>query len=579
MQEKQKAAMYCRVSSREQEETGYSLDAQEKLLQEYADKHDLSVAKTYKVTESASKWQIRKTLGEMLAYAAKSGTQSILVEKIDRLTRSLKDAAIVDDWVHEKDGREVHFVKENFVLNKNTRAHECLVWDMKVAIARFYTNNLSEEVKKGQKEKIAQGWLPSRAKLGYKTIGEKGHKTHELDEKMSPHIRKMFEYYATGQYSLKALVEKMYQEGLRTRAGTKLVKSRVDDILKDPSYCGSIVWNGRVSDGQQTPLVSKELFEQVAIIRTGRKIPSASKRDFTFKKMFVCGECKGTITGEIKNKKQTDGTVHTHVYYHCSHYHSCTQKRYTKEEQIEEQLFDVFAFFESITPEEAERVREHIKKNHAADIIYKETALTALNEQFMRLQRRIDKLYDDNLDGKIDDTRWEQKDKEIRAEQKSVQDQIARLKSQEAKYFELWLDIIALAFNARKVYEKHKDPEARRKLLAHIFLNMTLTDAKLDYDLKETVQKIADRVRQRLDDQNGSKNSEKPSNDSNLFRTTKKPFATMGKGSSRSLSTTMLRNLPLYRTLYHLSGSSSEYAEDVSHGFLAQKKDYAAHSG
>src|SRR3989344_2619235 len=98
---KTRAVLYCRVSSREQEETGYSLEAQEKLLKEYAEKKGFSIVKIYKVTESASKWQIRKTLGEMLAYANKNNVQVILCEKIDRLTRSMKDAAIVDDWVHE----------------------------------------------------------------------------------------------------------------------------------------------------------------------------------------------------------------------------------------------------------------------------------------------------------------------------------------------------------------------------------------------------------------------------------------------------------------------------------------------
>src|SRR3989344_8848546 len=120
---KTKAIIYCRVSSREQEETGYSLEAQEKFLEEYA-KAKFAVVKKYKVTESASKWQLRKTLDEMLTYADKHGIKVILGEKIDRLTRSMKDAAVIDDWIKAEDGREVHFVKENFVVSKESRAHE-----------------------------------------------------------------------------------------------------------------------------------------------------------------------------------------------------------------------------------------------------------------------------------------------------------------------------------------------------------------------------------------------------------------------------------------------------------------------
>ena len=194
-----KAVIYCRVSSKEQEETGYSLDAQEKLLKEYADKR-FKVLETYKISESAAGKQIRKKFSEMMQYVKSNNVSAVICEKIDRLTRNLKDAGEIGDWLDENENRSVHFVKENFVVNKNTKAHENLVWDMKVAIARFYTNNLSEEVRKGQKEKVAQGWLPTKPPLGYKTIGEKGHKIHVPNEKTDPFIRRAFELYSTGNY-------------------------------------------------------------------------------------------------------------------------------------------------------------------------------------------------------------------------------------------------------------------------------------------------------------------------------------------------------------------------------------------
>ena len=167
-----KSIIYCRVSSREQEETGYSLESQEKFLKEYADKQAFAIAKAYKVTESASKWQIRTTLKEMLEYAEENNINVILVEKIDRLTRSLKDAAIVNDWVHQRGEREVHFTKENFVLSKNTRSHENLVWDMKVAIARFYTNNLSEEGR-ARRKKLQKDGFQQSLHLGTRRLEKK----------------------------------------------------------------------------------------------------------------------------------------------------------------------------------------------------------------------------------------------------------------------------------------------------------------------------------------------------------------------------------------------------------------------
>src|SRR5437773_7358189 len=122
-----KAVLYCRVSSTEQEDSGYSLDSQEKLLKDYATKNHLEVEKIYRISESASGKQIRNSFNEMLAYISKRRIPVVLCEKIDCLNRNLRDAAVVSDWIATDLEREIHFVKESFVVSKNTRAHENLI--------------------------------------------------------------------------------------------------------------------------------------------------------------------------------------------------------------------------------------------------------------------------------------------------------------------------------------------------------------------------------------------------------------------------------------------------------------------
>ena len=75
---KLKAVIYCRVSSKEQEETGYSLDAQEKMLSEYAKNRFVVTGKPYRISESASGKQIRKKFNEMMAYVNKNKVSVIL---------------------------------------------------------------------------------------------------------------------------------------------------------------------------------------------------------------------------------------------------------------------------------------------------------------------------------------------------------------------------------------------------------------------------------------------------------------------------------------------------------------------
>src|SRR5437762_3259218 len=100
-----KCIAYARVSSREQEETGYSLEAQQKLIKDYAvNKHSMAIARTFSVSESASGKQTRKTFNELLDYSIKHHINIIVCEKIDRLTRNLKDAALIDEWVRGSEG-------------------------------------------------------------------------------------------------------------------------------------------------------------------------------------------------------------------------------------------------------------------------------------------------------------------------------------------------------------------------------------------------------------------------------------------------------------------------------------------
>ena len=224
-----KTVLYARVSTRDQAEEGYSLPAQERLLGEYARRNDLEIDRVFSVPESAAGRLERKTFKEMLEYlGANPNLKVILCEKVDRITRNFKDSVALDEWLNGDGERRVHFVKQGLVIHRDAKSNEKFQWDIHVVLARNYTNNLSEEVRKGQaEEKIADGWLPGKPPLGYKNVETQGRMVQVLEPAMAPLVRRMFELYATGLYSTKLLGDIMYEEGLRTRNGCRLVKSRL----------------------------------------------------------------------------------------------------------------------------------------------------------------------------------------------------------------------------------------------------------------------------------------------------------------------------------------------------------------
>lgn len=469
---KVKSIIYARVSSKEQEDTGYSLDSQEKLLKEYSAKNNFGVAKTFRVSESASGKQIRKTFNEMLNYANNNRIPVILCEKIDRLTRNLKDAASISDWINENAERQVHFVKESFVVNKNTRAHENLVWDMKVAIARFYTNNLSEEVRKGQKEKLSQGGLPTKPPIGYKTIGEKGHKIHIIDEEVAPLVRKMFELYSTGNYSINALTEIMYKEGLRGRTGARIGKSRIHEHLSNPFYVGKLRWNNEIYPGKHEALISKELFNvvQERIVRRTEN-PQYKKHFPLFKAKIKCEECGGLITWEIQKG---------HWYGHCNHYKKCSQKKWVRQQEVESQLFPLF---DKVAPKNTrvlQWIEKAIKESHEEEINYNTTQREGFNRIIRVADQRIESAYRDKLDGTMPTTLCEKVIKESTSEKEEAIEALAKLSKGRTAYYEAGYAIHELACKAETIYKSSQaTTEDKRLLLSQIFSNLTLKEDKI----------------------------------------------------------------------------------------------------
>ena len=336
-----KSILFCRVSSKEQEAEGYSLPSQEKFLKDYALKKDFEIVKVFSISESASGRYQRKVFNEMMEYVRRHKITIILCEKVDRLTRNLKDAVAINDWIEEDPERQIHFVKTNLVIHKNSSSDEKFRWDIEVVLAKKYITNLSEEVKKGQKEKLAQGWLPVKPPLGYKSTGGKGRITHIVDEVKAPFIIKMYELYSTGNYSLEALAKVMKGEGLRGNKDQPVSKTTMHRLLSNPFYYSKNEWRGKLYDGKQDPLITKELFDKVQEQLT-RNPMNRETREFAFTRLMVCGTCGSGISACEKYKKLKNGTVSKYIYYGCTKSKNLhCDNGYIREEDLIKQLVEI----------------------------------------------------------------------------------------------------------------------------------------------------------------------------------------------------------------------------------------------
>lgn len=502
-----KALLFCRVSSKEQEETGYSLPAQEKLLKEYSEKKQLITSKIFSLSESASGKKQREIFLEMIRYSEKNNINLIICEKVDRLTRNLKDAVSINDWVNKNPERQVHFVKENFILSKDSRSNEKFIWSIKVSVAQYYIDNLSEEVKKGQIEKVIQGWLPTKPPLGYKTVGGKGHKIHILDEHKSPLVKKMFELYATEMYSLKRLTEIMHTEGLRSNTGKRLCKSRIHQLLHDPFYTGKNRWNGKLYDGKHEPLVTDDLFNLVQKILSGKTTPKYKKHVYLFSGLMRCYECKGTITWEIQRG---------HIYGHCNHYRNCKQSTWSKQDEVEKKLIEVIASLKIKSIRLNEWIRKALKEHHKDQKKYNEASTNELQQREKQLQKRLDALYDDKLDGKITQQFYDHKYQVYNSELSMLKEKLGKQDKNNVKYIKLGLNFYDLTQKGKEIFLKAK-LDQKRFFIKLIFKELYLDEGILTFKFTKAFE-ILSGISKEL---NSSKTLIKYKNQENNFELSK----------------------------------------------------------
>lgn len=117
------------------------------------------------------------------------------------------------------------------IVGPQSRSADKFLHGIKILMAKNYVDNLGEEVRKGMLEKARQGHWPSVAPIGY--VNSPVTRRIEPDPERAPLVAKLFEWYATGEYSLKALTAKAAAASLTNRtSGKLLVRAKIHQLLQ-----------------------------------------------------------------------------------------------------------------------------------------------------------------------------------------------------------------------------------------------------------------------------------------------------------------------------------------------------------
>lgn len=486
MDKEKNTVILARVSSKSQEDEGYSLDSQEKLLNGYCESRDLNVVRIFKIAETASKEQSRKTFQEMMAYISNGNIYHLVIEKTDRFTRNFHDAVAIDDWLNAEEKRRLHAVKENLLLHKEAKSDVKFMWNIHVSVAKKYADNLREEAMKGWAEKLAQGWLPAVPPPGYITVPLNGKKIHIPDPNTKTLIQRAFALYLEPQHTVASVTEEMRLMGLRTRKGRPYVQSQVQrSILTNPFYIGINRFDGKEHPGAQEPIISKSIFESVQR-KMHRGRPTRYRRhNPIFKNIITCGNCGDMVTWQLQ-KGRFYGTCQRKS-------ETCKGRKLLREDVIEAQIVDMLRTLVCPSQEIISWVANMMREKHKERIEGTEKLVASIQTQITRINRMCDTLYDDKLAGDISADKYKEKLTELTSQRAALEAQLDKHDTTAGLRLEQRLVLLELSQKAAEIYP-NKTPEQKRLIITKLFTELTFTDDSLSVTFTNFTRVIAQKV-------------------------------------------------------------------------------------
>jgi site-specific DNA recombinase len=447
------AVLYARVSSREQQQEGYSIQSQLKTIHEYADRSGFSVSREFIEIESA-KAPGRAVFDEMVIFLKRNrSVRIVLAEKTDRLYRNIEDAATI-----KKLDVSVHLIKESQIISRDSKSQDKLVHGLNLVLSCNYSDKLSEEVRKGMRQKMEEGTYPGRPPFGYRN--NKGERTIEVHPENSRIATHVFIRYGSGAYSLAEL-----SRVVRKETGKLISKTNLHKMLANKFYVGVCRFGDASYSGTQDQFIPPALFERVQSVLAGHNKPKYSKRDVAFRGLLTCANDGCALTGDVQKEK--------YVYYRCTgHRGKCSLPRF-REESIAERLREPLKGLQ-VPPEVVSRIVAVLREDQRDAVRNVDAERSRLEVRLAGIRRRMDALYSDKLDGKIPEDFWERKMADFRMEEQQTKMSMQGLA--QAQMGDRALDaqrIFELANKAESLYISQNSME-KAKLLRMIFSNFSV---------------------------------------------------------------------------------------------------------
>ena len=476
--------LYARKSTDSEDRQVRSIADQIAELKDLAKKEALEIVDIL-IEKQTAKAPGRPVFAEMLKRIEAGEALGILAWHPDRLARNSVDGGQIIYLVDTGVIKELKF--PTFWFDPTPQGKFML--SIAFGQSKYYIDNLSENIKRGHRQKLKNGLWPQMAPLGY--LNNKLTKLVYVDENKAVFIKKAFETYATGQYTLKELREIINKLGLLGVKSKLLSVSNYQYLLQNPFYYGLIRYNGEYFEGRHEPIITKKLFDDVQLVMKQKSKPQKvdEMKFFLYRGIFHCAECGFTITADRKIKPSGK----EYVYYYCTRKnakHQCLQNIFTREEKISEQINNILQ--KVSLPDDwvnkmlIELENEKNDKTQSSNFFAQKTS-----KEILVIEEKLEKLMAAYLENILNLEEYREVKNKLVNNKQTLKDKLTAFEQKSNNRFELPAKFIN-SLKQKEIIALQENPEQGRDFLKKIGSNFLLRGQELAIDFKNPFKIIAE---------------------------------------------------------------------------------------
>ena len=461
--------LYARKSTDEEDRQILSIEAQVTETKEYAIKENLQIVQEFIESKSA-KVPGRPIFNEMMSLLQKGKADAILVWHPDRLARNSLDGGKIIYLVDKGVIKDLRFPTYRF----DNTAQGKFMLSIAFGQSKYYVDNLSENIKRGIRQKVRNGVYPSLAPVGY--LNDPKSRNIIIDRAKASFIRKIFELYATGDYTLDRLKDTMSSMGFRTTNDKMIGVSKLRLILTNPFYYGMFKYWGKMFEGTHEPIITKKLFEKCQLVMKRRGKLIKAKHKFIFRGFIRCGECGRMITAEIHKD---------YVYYRCTKRYTVCSQKYIREESLIKQIRGIFQKV-SLCDDWTSKIIRELEKDKQRDVQSSHPHQQNLKHRIDTVDIKINKLLDLYLEGNLAQEEYKKKKAELLNKKKELQETMRDFADGDNNWFEQARDFVTLLNRAGYV-SRGGNLESQKEFLEKIGSNFILKERRLIFSAENSL--------------------------------------------------------------------------------------------